>query len=62
MFWVVIPAYNTEDYIRETIDSVIGQTIGFEEHIMLYLIDDGSTDGTFNCLREYTRRSIRTMW
>ena len=43
MFWVVIPAYNTEDYIRETIDSVIGQTIGFEEHIMLYLIDDGST-------------------
>ena len=20
MFWVVIPAYNTEDYIRETID------------------------------------------
>lgn len=56
MFWVVIPAYNTEDYIRETIDSVIGQTIGFEEHIMLYLIDDGSTDGTFNCLREYKKK------
>ena len=23
---------------------------------MLYLIDDGSTDGTFNCLREYKKK------
>lgn len=38
---VVIPIYNVEKYIEETIKSIINQTIGFE-NIELILINDGS--------------------
>lgn len=38
---VIIPIYNVEKYIEETIKSIINQTIGFE-NIELILINDGS--------------------
>ena len=44
IFSVVVPIYNVEDYLEETIDSVINQTIGFEDNIQLILVNDGSTD------------------
>ncbi len=40
---VCIPAYNHEQYIRQTIESIILQTY---RNIELLIIDDGSTDGT----------------
>ncbi len=40
---VVMAVYNTEEYLEEAIESVVGQTIGFGE-IQLILVDDGSTD------------------
>ena len=42
-FTVVIPCYNVEKYIKETINSVINQTRAADEVI---LINDGSTDDT----------------
>ena len=47
MIAVIVPIYNTEKYLRETIDSVICQTLSFAEHIRLILLDDASTDGSF---------------
>ncbi len=44
LFSVVIPVYNTEDYIGEAIESIINQTIGFKDNIQLILINDGSID------------------
>ena len=44
MIAVIVPIYNTEKYLRETIDSVICQTLSFAEHIRLILLDDASTD------------------
>ncbi len=44
LFSVVIPIYNCEGYLRETIESVINQTLGFRENIQLILINDGSKD------------------
>lgn len=38
--------YNSEDYLENSIDSVINQSIGFEEKIQLILVNDGSIDGS----------------
>jgi hypothetical protein len=45
---IVTPAYNAEDYIGETVRSVLAQDYPRLEHIVL---DDGSTDGTSAVLR-----------
>lgn len=51
-FSVVIPIYNVEKYLEETIESVIDQTIGFEENIQMILVNDGSPDNSEEiCLR-----------
>ena len=52
-FSVIIPIYNVEDYLKEAIESVINQTIGFEENIQLILINDGSTDNSEAICMEY---------
>lgn len=43
---VVMPVYNVERYLEEAIDSVINQTLGFEENIQLILVNDGSPDNS----------------
>ena len=40
---VIIPAYNHEKYVQETIKSIINQTY---KNIELLIIDDGSKDLT----------------
>lgn len=55
-FSVVLSVYNVELWIREAVDSVIGQTIGFTEHIQLVFVDDGSTDASGDICEEYRRR------
>lgn len=46
---VIIPVYNCEKYIRQTIESVLAQTYkGFE----LIVVDDGSTDRSGRIVRE----------
>lgn len=47
---IIVPVYNTIKYIEATIDSVVGQTYLDWE---LILVDDGSTDGTFECMEKY---------
>ena len=43
---MVIPAYNCAEYLEEAILSIVEQDIGFQEHIQLVLVNDGSTDDT----------------
>ena len=43
-FSVIIPVYNVENYLEETIQSVIHQTIGFKKNIQIILVNDGSPD------------------
>jgi glycosyltransferase involved in cell wall biosynthesis len=47
---VIIPAYNREDYIREALDSVLGQTHSADEVIV---VDDGSSDRTAEIAEAY---------
>lgn len=44
-FSVVVPAYNAEDTLAETLDSILRQTFQDWECVV---VDDGSTDGTFD--------------
>lgn len=52
---VIIPVYNAEMYLKNTIESVIGQSIGFE-NIELILVDDCSTDSSRDIISEYANK------
>ena len=49
---VVMSVYNGENYIRESIDSILNQTFIDYEFI---IIDDGSTDSTSKILDQYSK-------
>lgn len=53
---IVIPVYNTEDYLAACLDSVLAQT---ERDIEVILVDDGSTDGSLEIERAYAARDPR---
>lgn len=53
---VVMPVYNVADYLPEALDSVLGQTLADLEVVA---VDDGSTDGCLEILRDYERRDFR---
>lgn len=48
---IIIPVYNAEEFIRDTIDCVRAQTC---ENWELLLIEDGSTDNTLKVMEAYT--------
>lgn len=52
-FSVIIPIYNVEEYLEETIQSVVNQTIGFEDNVELILINDGSPDNSEEICLKY---------
>jgi glycosyltransferase involved in cell wall biosynthesis len=47
---VIIPTYNRKAFVLEAVDSVLAQTYGDYE---LIVVDDGSVDGTAEALRHY---------
>ena len=53
---VLVPTYNGERYLRECLDSVIGQT---DHNWELVIVDDCSTDRTFEIAQSYARRDPR---
>lgn len=57
-FSIVVPCYNEEAAIRETIDQL--QTIAKEaSRYELIIVDDGSSDGTGQILKNYVKNEIR---
>lgn len=53
---IISPAYNHEKYISACIESVLAQTYGNWEMI---IVDDGSTDGTYRIASEYEKSDPR---
>ena len=53
---VIIPIYNVEKYLRESLDSVVNQTL---KDIEIILIDDGSTDSSLSICKEYAKNMQR---
>ena len=53
---VLTPVYNVERYLRQCLDSLLAQDLPGIEFICL---NDGSTDGSADILREYAERDAR---
>lgn len=53
---VVMPVYNALPFLDESISSILGQTLSDFEFVIL---DDVSTDGSVELLREWSRRDRR---
>ena len=49
---VVLPVHNCEKYLRECLDSIVNQSLGIE-NIEVIVVDDASTDGTYEIAKEY---------
>ena len=53
---IAMATYNGERYIREQLDSILAQTIPFDE---LIICDDVSSDNTWDILQEYATNDAR---
>ena len=56
MISIIVPIYNVAPYLRQCIESILGQTY---QELEVLLIDDGSTDGCYEICEEYKRRDLR---
>lgn len=53
---VIIPVYNVEKYLKQCLDSVINQTL---KEIEIICVNDGSTDNSYQILKEYAQKDKR---
>ncbi len=56
---VIIPVYNAEKYLRQCLDSVLGQSL---RDIEVICVDDFSTDGSRDILSEYATEDSRVTY
>lgn len=52
----IVPAYNVEDYLAEAVESVRMQTV---EDWEMIIVDDGSTDRTYDIAKDFARNDAR---
>lgn len=53
---VIMPVYNAEEFLRQSVDSVLSQTL---KDIELVCVDDGSSDSSVAILEDYRNRDDR---
>ena len=53
---IIIPTYNTAKYLPACLDSIINQTY---RNLEIILIDDGSTDNSYEIAKEYAQKDFR---
>lgn len=53
---IVVTSYNYQDYIKETLESLINQTY---DNFEVIVVDDGSTDNSVNVIKDYARKDSR---
>ena len=53
---VILPVYNVGKYLRQSLDSLINQTL---KDIEIICVDDGSTDDSYDILEEYKQKDAR---
>ena len=55
-FTIIMPFYNNESYLAESIESVINQSIDFKENVQLILVDCKSSDGSLDIAGQYEKQ------
>jgi len=55
---VIMPVYNGDNYLREALDSILGQTF---ENFELIIVDDGSNDGSSEIITSYRDPRIKVI-
>lgn len=56
MVSIIIPVYNTAQYLRQALDSVINQSY---KNLQIICVNDGSTDNSLSILEEYSKIDSR---
>ena len=52
---IIMPTYNSENYLKSTIDSILNQSFGFN-NLELIIVDDKSTDNTKDIIENYSNK------
>lgn len=55
---VIVPVYNTVEYLEQCLDSIINQTY---KNLEILVIDDGSTDGSSEVIDSYAQKDERVI-
>lgn len=55
---ILVAVYNTEQYLRECLDSLVNQSY---RNLQIICIDDASTDGSLAILKEYAEKDDRVL-
>ena len=52
---VIIPVYNVKKYLKKCLDALVSQDYD-KEKMELYIVDDCSTDGSTEIIKEYEEK------
>ena len=55
LFSMIIPCYNSEEYLKRNLDCMLRQTY---KNIEVILIDDGSTDNTKDIMKDFEKKAL----
>lgn len=58
VFSIIVPVYNSQEFLHKCLDSLVNQTL---HDIEIICIDDGSTDDSLSILREYANADNRVI-
>ena len=53
---IIIPVYNAQEYVNDTIQSVLSSDY---ENIEVVCMDDGSTDNSLSILKDWAKKDNR---
>ena len=53
---VLVPIYNSQDYLPKCLDSILYQTF---DNLQIVLLDDGSTDNSYSIAYKYANKDSR---
>lgn len=55
---IIVPVYNVEKFLKQTIDSILKQTY---KNLQIILVDDGSTDNSGKICDEYAKNNVQIL-